>query len=259
MKFGICTPIANAAAAKSAGWDYVEDSVPNLLQGLTPDDAAWTGPDLVRASPLPDLACNGLVPPTMKLAGVHADAFAWHRYLETVFRRAEKLGVRTLVFGSGAARTIPEDFDRSLGMRQLIDFLQVASVLGERHDVTVVLEHLNRKESNVLNTLAECVAVAHSLSHPKLKVLVDTYHLWVEDEPIDNVATALPVLAHVHVADLAGRLPPGEGTPPSDYRPLFRLLKRGGYSGTISVEALNFEPAIYPRVLEYIKAQWDQA
>ena len=62
-----------------------------------------------------------------------------------------------------------------------------------------------------------------------------------------------------HLADLAGRVAPGEGSPPSDYRPLFHLLKAGAYSGTMSVEAVGFEPAMFGRVLEFIKAQWDQA
>jgi sugar phosphate isomerase/epimerase len=246
------------AAARESGWEYAEDSATNLLQGLNADDTAWTGPRMVHRSPLPNLVCNGLVPASMKITGVRADPFAVHGYLETVFRRAGELGIGTLVFGSGAARAIPDEFDRSLGMRQIIDFLEVATGLAARHDVTIALEHLHEGETNVLNSLAECVAVARSLSHPRLKVMLDTYHLWTSDEPVDHVRDALPVLAHVHLADLAGRVAPGESGPgdSSDYRELFRVLKRGGYSGTMSVEALGFESHAYARVLEFVRAQW---
>ena len=43
MLFGICTPSSNATALRAAGWDYVEDNVQGLLQGLVPDDQ-WAVP-----------------------------------------------------------------------------------------------------------------------------------------------------------------------------------------------------------------------
>ena len=36
MRFGICAPVALAGAAKAAGWDYIEDNVQTLLQGMEP-------------------------------------------------------------------------------------------------------------------------------------------------------------------------------------------------------------------------------
>jgi sugar phosphate isomerase/epimerase len=200
-----------------------------------------------------------MVPSTIKITGPDADLAALEAYLRTILRRARAIGVEKLVLGSGAARTIPDGFDRKAGERQLVEFVRTAAILAADHCVTVVLEHLNRNEGNVLTRLSECVGMARAIDHPNLKVLVDTFHLWAEDEPVEHVREAMPLLAHVHLADLAGRVAPGEGSPPSDYRPLFRLLKAGAYSGTMSVEAVNFDPAMYGRVLDFIKAQWDQA
>jgi sugar phosphate isomerase/epimerase len=200
-----------------------------------------------------------MVPAAMKITGPDADPAALEAYLRTILRRARALGVEKLVFGSGAARTIPDGFDREMGERQLTEFVRTAGCMAADQGVTIVLEHLNRGEGNVLTTLSDCVGMARAIGHPNVKVLVDTFHLWAEGEPVDHVRGAMPLLAHVHLADLAGRVAPGEGSPPSDYRPLFRLLKAGAYSGTMSVEAVGFEPAMYGRVLEFIKAQWDQA
>src|SRR5438067_348962 len=73
--------------------------------------------------------------------------------------------------------------------------------------------------------------------------LVDSYHLWAEDEPLENVERAMKHIRHVHVADRAGRVAPGVSgvAAENDYCDLFRLLKSGGYDQTISVEALGFK------------------
>ena len=78
---------------------------------------------------------------------------------------------------------------------------------------------------------------------------------------LENVASAVRWIKHVHVADKEGRVPPGEsGT--ADYRPLFRILKAGGYDSLISVEANFPEPDIRAKgakVLDFLKRQWQEA
>ena len=49
MQFGICTTTESASHAKNAGWDFIEESVQGLFEGLQPDDK-WTG---LRSSQLP--------------------------------------------------------------------------------------------------------------------------------------------------------------------------------------------------------------
>lgn len=257
-QFGICTQVVNAAAARAAGWDYVEEGVQTLLQGLVPD-AEWTGAERARSSLLPIPVCNGLVPADLKITGPDADATRLHTYMDTVLRRAQLTGARLLVFGSGAARNIPDAFDRATAYEQLKEFARSSADLAAQYGVTLVAEPLNSKECNVLTTLAETQEFVQAINHPHLKLLVDTYHFWFENEPLDRVNRAMPYLAHVHVADLHVRVAPGEGSPPSDYRELFRLLKDAAYSGMISVEALSFEPPAYGRVLNFLKAQWTQA
>jgi sugar phosphate isomerase/epimerase len=257
-QFGICTPLANAAAARDAGWDFVEEGVQTLLQGLVPD-ADWSGAERARTSALPIPVCNGLVPADLKITGPTADPARLAIYMDTVFRRAQLTGIRYLVFGSGAARGIPEGFDRAAAYGQLREFARTSADLAAQYNVTLVAEPLNTKECNVLTTLAETLEFVQSINHPHLKVLVDTYHFWFEREPLERVNQAFPYLAHVHVADLNVRVAPGEGKPPSDYRPLFRLLKDAGYSGMISVEALDFAPPDYQRVRTFLRDQWSEA
>ena len=258
MQFGVCSPLDRAAIVRSAGWDYVEAGVPELLQGTAVDDADWTGERLARESPLPIRSAYLLVPAAMKIVGPDADLSALAAYLERVVRRAAKLDIRILGFGSGGARSVPDGFDRDRAMTQLLDFARVAARLAEQAGVVIAIEPLNRPECNFVNTIAEVTEIVRQVNSPAFGGLLDTYHLWREDEPVKNVAAAAPLIAHVHVADLENRTPPGESRT-SDYRPVFRLLKSAGYDGLMSVESKTFDADSGARALQFLKRQWNKS
>jgi sugar phosphate isomerase/epimerase len=126
--------------------------------------------------------------------------------------------------------------------------------------VTLVLEHLNLKECNIVNTLEEELHIVKTVNHPNFRALLDTYHLWEDGMALTSITPLLPYLKHVHLADKVGRVAPGESKT-SDYRPVFALLKKGGYDSMLSVEASGFNDiaGTGPRVLEFLKKQWNEA
>ena len=136
----------------------------------------------------------------------------------------------------------------------------MAAPIAQANGVTLVAEHLNRGECNVINSLAEAMAYVREVSHPNFQCLVDSYHFWLENENLDDLRAAMPQVRHVHLADKEGRVPPGEGGK-SDYRPFFAELKRGGYDGPMSVESPEFKDVAGagPRVLAFVKKQWAEA
>ena len=258
MKFGICTSIENGAAARDAGWDFIEESVQGLLQGLEPDEN-WTGRGRAKRSALPILAANMLVPASLKVTGPDVDRERLAAYMRAVLRRADQLDIRTLVFGSGGARNVPEGFPRDTAAEQITEFVRTSAAVAAEYGVTIVIEPLHRGECNIINSVGEAMKYVVTVGHPNLKCLVDSYHSWTENEPLEDVRVAMPSIRHVHVADKTGRTAPGESGE-SDYRPLFRVLKEGGYNGLISVEAKEFNVAANGRkVLDYLRAQWDAA
>jgi sugar phosphate isomerase/epimerase len=259
MLFGICTSVANAPAAKAAGWDFVEEHVQNILQGLA-TDSQWNGDKVAAASPLPILAACCLVPGNLKIVGPEVDAKGLASYMANVVARAKKCGIKTLVFGSGVARRVPEGWPREKAVEQILSFSQMCAGLGAKHSVMIVIEHLNAGECNIVNSVAEGMTYVAKVNQPSFQCLADCYHWWLEKERPEDLRAALPSIKHVHVSDLEGRLPPGESGK-SDFRPFFRLLKEGGYNRTISVEALGFEDIAGkgPRVLAFLKKQWAEA
>lgn len=259
VRFGICTSIGNSPAVKQAGWDFVEENVQGLFKGTEPDEK-YDGQQRVAGSALPVLAANCLVPGNLKITGPTADLGVLNAYMSNVLRRAGQAGCRTLVFGSGGARQVPDGWDKARATEQIVAFGKMIAPIAQEHGVTVVLEHLNRKECNIVNTLKEELAIVQCVGHANFMALLDTYHVWADDLPEKSVEPLLKYIRHVHLADKEGRVVPGESGK-SDYRNVFGMLKRAGYSGGISVEASNFKSIAEqgPKSLAFLKGQWQEA
>jgi len=149
--------------------------------------------------------------------------------------RAERAGIRAIVFGSGGARRIPDGFDRAQAYNQLVTFGRMLAPTCADHGVTIAVEPLNRAETNVLNSVSEGLQYVKDVNHPAFRLLVDAYHWAKENEPPEDIITAGPWLAHAHIATYANRLPPGAEA--CDFGPFFAALKQAGYDQRISVEA----------------------
>ncbi len=259
VRFGICTSTANSAAVKQAGWDFVEENAQGLFKGTEPDEK-YEGQQRVNASALPVLAANSLVPAAIKITGPTASMEALQAYITKVLRRAAQAGCKTLVFGSGGARQVPDGWDKSRATDEIVAFGKMMAPIAQAQGVTIVLEHLCRAECNIVNTLEEELAIVQRVAHPNFMALLDTYHLWIDELPMASVLPIVPLVRHVHLADKDGRVVPGESGK-SDYRPVFALLKKAGYAGKLSVEALNVKniPEQGPRALAFLKQQWEQA
>lgn len=261
-KFGIVTSIDHSAAVKAAGWDFVEELVQPYLQADVPD-TDWAGPRRHAAAVLPVTAANALLPPELKVCGPEVDAAKLRDYMSIVLRRAEQLGLKTIVFGSGLARRVPEGFDREHGRRQILEFIHVAADLAARHGVTLVAEPLNRGECNIMNSVAEAMEYVKELNHPNFQCLVDSFHFWLEDEPLENLRRAMPWIHHVHLADTRGRVPCGESGV-HDYPAFFSVLKQAGYEREIAVESQGFSTqagihSAAPSVLKFVREAWKKA
>jgi hydroxypyruvate isomerase len=85
--------------------------------------------------------------------------------------------------------------------------------------------------------VAEAAQLAREVNHPKVKIIVDFYHLTFENEHPDVILSAKDLIVHLQIADPAKR-----GFPMSDageprYRQFFDNLLKIGYKGRLSIEA----------------------
>jgi sugar phosphate isomerase/epimerase len=253
MKYGICGEFGMAASAKQAGYDYLEVNVCAVLRPREGETEFAVSLAQLKGCGLPCTAANGFLPGDLKVTGPEVDGAALELYVTTAMARAERAGIRTIVFGSGDARRVPEGFDHARATAQLVDFLGMAGPLAKKRGVTVVIEPLCRKECNIFNTVGECARAARSVKHPAVKVLVDAYHWAVDAGSAQDLVESGDILAHVHIATATRRVAPG--VEPCDFGPFFAALARARYDGSISIEGGIPQPASdLPRALAIMKA-----
>ncbi|MCB0116644.1 MAG: TIM barrel protein [Caldilineaceae bacterium] len=237
MQFGCCCSLDQAEAAKAAGFDFIECTVRSLtpeVDEFAPIQAAYA------ASPLPVKAFNVFLPGDLKITGPAVDWPAVETYVDEALRRVHLIGARKVVFGSGGARNIPAGFSSAEADAQLQRFLMIVAMVAEPLGITVVIEPLNKLESNVINSVPAGVVLAEAVGSPSVQVLADLYHMMMDGEDLENVRTHAQWIKHIHVAD-SGRFAPGSGEYP--YAEFFAMLHAIGYDGLISVECRwrNFE------------------
>ncbi len=232
MRFGCCCSIEQAEIAHTAGFDYLECTVVSLLPEA---DEAMFAPVLEKyqAAPLPVRACNVFLPGDLKVVGPGVDRLRVQSYVRTALRRVRLIGADIVVFGSGGARRVPEGFTAAEAETQLIDFLRFVADVATTHGITVVIEPLNRKESNILNSVTDGVALARRVNQPSIRVLADFYHMDEEQEPLHHLVDYKDWLAHIHVADTERRAP---GTGHYPYGEFVDLLRQAHYDSMVSIE-----------------------
>ena len=234
LQVGVCGSSDNWQRIKDAGCDYVEEGVGKLLNPRAADaemEKVWSS---VKEKGVVVRACNGFLPGDLKLVGPearHEEALA---YASKALARAPKLGIKYIVLGSGGARKVPEGFERSKAEDQFVAFLLKLAPVAADNGVTVAMESLNRSETNLGTTVAECLRYAKAVDHKGFRLTADLYHMLREDEGPEILQTAAAMLVHCHVAEKAGRTPPGQAG--DDFKPYLRILKKSAYNGGMSLE-----------------------
>src|SRR3977135_2913777 len=108
VQVGYCTSVKNIAAAKGAGFDYVEVSTTEIA-ALSDADFEKTLQD-ARQVALPTPAANLFLPATLKVTGPAIDREQQMAHVRKAFGRLSRLGTEVVVFGSGGARRVPDGF-----------------------------------------------------------------------------------------------------------------------------------------------------
>src|SRR5690625_4746295 len=256
MEYGICVQnVEEAKVAQEAGYDFIEVQVVGLLP--EEDETAFQSVlESYQALSIPVKACNYFLPGDMKIVGESIDQERIEKYVSSALQRAKKIGADTVVFGSGGARNFSEDeFSRERAEEQIVQFLHTVADNAEKSDVTVVIEPLNTKESNIINSVAEGVHYVKKVNRPSIQVLADLYHMDEEQEQLSEMIEHKDNLKNIHFAD-TGRYQPGSGQYP--YEEFVRCVKEASYDRKMSIEASfkDYNVTELKKSLEYIKEQF---
>lgn len=233
VQVGWCAPLKSLAAAKQAGFDYIELGTTELAT-LSDEDFERAVVE-IKQNGLPVPVVNLFLPGTLKVTGPQVNPDDQMAYVKKAFARLSRLGTQIVVFGSGGARRVPDGFPKDEAFRQLVDFGKRIAPEAQARGLTVAIEPLRRQETNIINTAAEGLDLVEAIGHPNFQLMIDFYHLASEQEDPAIVLRAAPHLRHLHTANPTGRVFPLAWTE-FDYAPFFANLKKIGYQRRISVE-----------------------
>ena len=154
-----------------------------------------------------------------------------------------ELGGAVLVHGSPKQRQIAPGETHANALARVQDALAQVALAAARVGVIYCIEPLSRRETELVNTIAEAAELVRSIDHPNLRTMIDcsAAGLTETDSIPSLIERWLPtgLIAHVQVND-PNRRGPGQGE--MQFAPILAALKRHGYDGTVAVEPFDYSP-----------------
>jgi sugar phosphate isomerase/epimerase len=154
-----------------------------------------------------------------------------------------ELGGAVLVHGSPKQRQIAPGETPAIALDRLQDAMAQVALTAARVGVIYCIEPLSRRETELINTVAEAVELVRAIDHPNLKTMIDCSAAGLTE------ACSVPALierwlptgliAHIQVND-PNRRGPGQGE--MQFAPILAALKRHRYAGVIAVEPFDYVP-----------------
>jgi sugar phosphate isomerase/epimerase len=159
-------------------------------------------------------------------------------YMPKLIDFCADLGKGIMVFGSpkqrGSQGNTPAEARRLLAQ----GLASVAQHAGER-GVTILIEPLPKKDTDVVNTTDDAVRMVNEINHPGIQTMFDFHNTLDETEPLDAlVRRYFKYIRHVHVNEMDGRHP---GTGSFNFVPVFKTLAELRYPHWISLEIFEWK------------------
>jgi sugar phosphate isomerase/epimerase len=259
MKFALCNevlqPLPFAAQCKLAadlGYDGLEVAPFTLAE----DPTEFTDADVegyrrtAEDHGLEIFGLHWLLVAPAGLSIVSSDAALRQRTKAVMARLVElcaALGGSYLVHGSPKQRSVPADSTREEAWERARECLSGAAAASARCGVTYCLEPLSRRETDLFNTVEECVRMVEEIGEPALRTMIDCSAAGQTEElPVDQLMVKwLPrgVIGHIQVND-PNRRGPGQGD--LDFAPILDALawseREGHFPGIVGVEPFDYVP-----------------
>jgi sugar phosphate isomerase/epimerase len=241
--FGFIRDLDDIAAA---GYDCVELHVKEIAAF---DEASFAGAlRKLRDCGIPAEVFDNPIPLDSRVSDPSFDLGYYRGFLEKVTDRCAAMGARYFVFGNGKARSLPVEGDVAGAAAKFDEFFAMLLDISAARNITVLIEPLGKKLSNIVNSLPEAVQFIRKFGKPNLKTFVDYRYMVELGRPLSEIEEYEAWIKHVHLdnplSEFPRRVVPrlDDGF---DYAPFLDALKRIAYEGILSVEASVFED--FPR------------
>lgn len=163
--------------------------------------------------------------------------------MESLVDLCAELGGRVLVHGSPAQRRIPPGESHATALARAIGCWAAIAPRARAAGVTYCIEPLSTEETDLVNTIAEALAVVDSVGEPALATMIDCKAAaQMEPGPLAGVFDRwLPTgrIAHIQV-NSRNRRGPGQGDEP--FAEVIGAIRRSGWAGVVAVEPFDYVP-----------------
>ncbi len=190
--------------------------------GLGMSTCAAMGPDRDLVHPDPAIQQNGMA------------------YIRGCIDVTGRLGATNLVgpIYSAVGRTwqaTPDERARDIDL--LVKNLGALARYAGDHGVVICIEPLNRFETSLINLATQAIEVVDRVDHPSCKIMLDTFHMNVEEKSLGNaIRAAGPRLHHLHACE-NDRGAPGSGN--VTWQDVKQGLADIGYDGPVVIESFT--------------------
>lgn len=160
-------------------------------------------------------------------------------FIRSIIELAGEFGAPAII-GSMQGR-IPTPEQHALLFAQLTSAIELLAQHAARFEVPLLIEPLNRYETNVFTDLESTAAWISSLKTKNVRILADMFHMNIEeaDMPL-SVQRFGHLIGHVHFADSNRR---AIGLGHTDAGAVVRSLASVGYNGYLSAEVFPLPDA----------------
>jgi D-psicose/D-tagatose/L-ribulose 3-epimerase len=136
-------------------------------------------------------------------------------------------------YSSWPRKLLPGE-DKQILTDRAIKGVREAIKAAEDNDVIFCVEVVNRFEQFIMNTAAEGIAFAERVGSPNCKILLDTFHMNIEEDSLrGSIVETGNWLGHFHLGE-TNRRPPGRGRIP--WPEIFGALREINYQGAVVME-----------------------
>lgn len=168
--------------------------------------------------------------------GIRAEA---QRLVSATIQHAARFAAPVII-GSMQGRA-DSAAERTSALERLRQALAELGHIAAGDHVTLLIEPLNRYETNLLNSLDQARALIESLSTANVRILADLFHMNIEERDLAAaLQSAGSLVGHVHLAD-SNRQAVGFGH--TDIASAVAALREIGYAGYLSAEILPLPTA----------------
>jgi sugar phosphate isomerase/epimerase len=159
---------------------------------------------------------------------------AWER-LKDIVRLAARFHAPVII-GGIRGKLSGDPLQREQQRTQLVEILRDCAGLASEMGTHLLLEPINRYETNIMNSAQDALDLAEEMDCPGVKILLDTFHMNIEEVDFtETIQRVGDLLGYMHFAD-NNRLAPGQGHIP--FPVILDALAKIHYSGFISAEIL---------------------